>query len=262
MGEFIFPKFTSTTALLLQWWFNPKERQACADPGFNEHQRRAILEVITAHEAPEGTAPRPARPVHEIALTYGTDQIRVTLALMVWQLLNYRASKVARINDARFTGHFLLVAHHACVRSRLFETLCGRVKVGDFGARDFLTADVVQLAPLLVPETRREEVLGFVRAHAGSGSRSLRQSPADGIVAITDGRVEALECLARLPPDTMVFDDETRPPFCARNEDVFTGLAWRRHLRRVASSRNGSGVQVVFTENARATDAPEKATQP
>ncbi|WP_137919422.1 hypothetical protein [Hydrogenophaga sp. 2FB] len=245
----------------MQWWFNPKERQACTGPDFNEHQRQAILDVITVHEAPEGTEPRPARPVHEVALTCGTDQIQVVLALMVWQLLNYRASKMARLNDTRFTSHFLLVAHHACVRSRLFETLCGRVKVGDLGTRDFFTSDVVQLAPLLIPETRREEVLGFVRAHAGSGTRSLRQTQADGIVAITDGRVEALECLARLPSDAMVFDDETRSPYCTRNEDITTGLAWRRHLRSVASSRNGSGVQIVFTQSPPATGASGKVTK-
>lgn len=262
MHELISPKFTQTTALLLRWWFNPKERQVRTRPVFNEEQRRAILEVITVHEAPESNAPRPARPVHEIALTCGTDQIQVTLALMVWQLLNYRASKMARTDDTRFTSHFLLVAHHACVRSRLFETLCGQVHADGFGARDFFTSDVVRLAPMLIPETRREEVLCFVRAHASSGTRSLRQTQADGIVAISDGRVEALECLARLPPDAMVFDDETRPPYSARDEDMATGLAWRRHLRRVASSRNGSGVQIVFTERARATGAPEKATPP
>lgn len=261
MDEFISPKLTLTTVQLLRCWFNPRPRpkgaepdvddsQSPTGPDFDERQRRVLLETITAHEAAASSAPRPARPVHHVALTGGTGQIQVVLALLIWQLLNYRAAKMARVHDARFTSHFLLVAHHACVRSRLFEALCGKTLAGGYGTRDFFTSDVVRLAPLLIPDTRRDEVLGFLRSHAGSASRCLRQTQADGIVAITDGRVEALECLARLSPDAMVFDDETRPPHCARSENRVTGLAWRQHVRRVAALRNGCGVQVVFTEHA------------
>lgn len=241
---------TPTSATLLQWWFGPKERHRRSNPGFNERQRQAILNAIAIHETQNSASGRPAQPVLRLALTCGVDQLRVTLALLIWQLLNHHDARAAGVDDGRFTSHFLLVAPLACVRSRLFDALSGKAAAGGYGTRNFDTSDLVRFAPMFIPEGRREEVLRFMYSHTGTGTQSLRQARGDGIVAITDGRVEALECLARLSPDAMVFDDETRAPFCARNEDPATGLAWRQHLRRVAASRIGCGVQVVFTERA------------
>lgn len=241
---------TPTSATLLQWWFGPRERHRRSNPGFNGRQRQAILEAIATHEARNSASRRPAQPVLRVALTCGKDQLRVTLALMIWQLLNHHDARAARVDDGRFTSHFLLVAPLACVRSRLSDALSGKAAAGGYGARNFDTSDLVRFAPMFIPDGRREEVLRFVHSHTGTGTQALRRARGDGIVAITDGRMEALECLARLSPDAMVFDDETRAPFCARNEDPATGLAWRQHLRRVAASRMGCGVQVVFTKSA------------
>lgn len=262
MAKNILPSPTTTTAALLQWWFGPRERQRRTDPGFLERQRLAILNTIGAHEAPNAAAPRPAQRVHRVGLTCGTDQIRVTLALLIWQLLNQRDAKAARTDDGRFTSHFLLVAPHPCVRSRLFDALAGKASAGGYGERRFDNSDLVRLAPTLIPQDRREEVFDFMRRHTGTGTRALRQAQGDGVVAIADGRLEALECLARLSPDAMVFDDETRAPYCARGEGPLTGQTWRHHLRRVATSRNGCGVQVVFTADAPDTSAPSAPTTP
>lgn len=257
MSSITLQHVTPTTAALLHWWFKPKESAPTSRFRFHERQRHAILNTISVHEALPRTAPRPARRVHPVRLTCGVDQIQVTLALLIWQLLNHVDAQAARVVDPRFTSHFLLVANLVCVRSRLFDVLCGKASMGGYGVRNFETSDLVRLAPMLIPEARREEVLRFVRDHTGSGTRCLRQAQGDGIIAITDGRVEALECLARLSPDAMVFDDETRPPFSARHEDEATSLSWRRHLRRVASSRHGCGVQVVFMNSGLSPDAPQ-----
>lgn len=239
---------TPTTAALLQWWFAPPCTQARAGLGFHEEQRRAILRTIAAHEALDDDVPPCERPVHRVALTIGIDQMRVLLALLVWQLLNHNDALAAGIDDPRFTNHFIAVAHHSRARDRLLGTFCGQPVPGGNGARDFGTAGLVRMAELLIPESRRDEVYGFVCAHVCSGAQFVRQPVSDGVIAITDGRLEALECLARLR-SVMVFDDETRPPHWARSQGGVTSPVWRQHLRRIASARDELCAQVVFSQN-------------
>ncbi|QHE74711.1 hypothetical protein [Hydrogenophaga sp. PBL-H3] len=249
MNPAVSPRVTPTTAALLQWWFDPPCTQARAGLGFHDEQRREILRTIAAHEALDGDAPPRERPVHRVALSTGIDQIRVLLALLVWQLLNHRDALAAGLDDPRFTSHFIAVAHHARARDRLFATFSGQPVPGSHGARDFGTAGLVRLAELLIPGHRRDEVYGFVCAHVCSGAQFVRQPVSDGVIAISDGRLEALECLARLPR-VMVFDDESHPPHWARGIGGVTSPAWRQHLRRIASSRDELCAQVVFSQGA------------
>lgn len=256
MHETDVPGVSPTTAALLRWWFDPPSIAARGGWGFHEKQRQAILAAIRAHEALDGPALQHGGTVHRLALAHGVDQIHVLLALLTWQLLNHLDARAQGRKDARFTSHFMLVAHHACVRSRLFELCAGPLSGVGFGMRDFGNADLVRLAPLLIPEPRRTAVFNFVRNRTVSGAQYLRHASGDGVLAITDGRLEALECIAHLP-EAMVFDDETRPPFFARSEDPGNGMVWRRHLRRVALARAGWGVQVVFVE-----EPPTRGTTP
>ena len=234
---------TPTTSALLRWWFQSHG----AGVGFQEGPRQILLDTVTAHEALDGASLQFARPAHRLSLTDSEQKLQVMLALLVWQLLNRLDARAAGVNDPHFTDQFVLVAPDSRARARLFDALCGPCVSGDHdGARDFGRADLVRLAHMLVPTERHAEVFGFVRAHAGGGTHHRHKTAIDSVIAITDDRLEALECLARLP-DAMMFDDETRPPYRDHREDIATGTAWRRQLRRFASARNGHGAQVLFT---------------
>lgn len=235
---------TPTTTFLLRWWLRPQD-----DPEgfyFQEVQLQALLQTISTHEALDGPAFRLARPAHQLSLPDGENKLPVMLALLIWQLLNSLHSQAIRVSDPRFTDQFVLVAPDASARETLLNALCGPRTSDAEGSRDFAQADLVRFADLLMPPQRRDAVFDFVRKHTGEGPRHLPETTTEPVITITDDRVGALESLARLP-HAMVFDDETRPPFRDRREDISTGTAWRRHLRRFASMRNGNGAQVLFT---------------
>ncbi|MDR7096822.1 hypothetical protein [Hydrogenophaga laconesensis] len=244
MDELTVQHVTPTTQALLRWWFEPRDR---ADSGgFLGGQRQVLLPAITAHEALDMAAPEPNRPAHRLALADAETQLHALLALLIWQLLNHLDARAAGRADPRFTDQFVLVASDAGTRTRLLCALCGTPAPDHPGGRDFDRSDLARLAPLLIPAERHAEVLGFARAHAGEGEEHLRKTAHESVIAITDDRLEALECMARLP-NAMLFDDETRPPYRDLLEDLTIGPAWRRQLRRFASTRNGHGAQVVFT---------------
>ena len=239
-------RVTATTSALLDWWFGREAICLRDGQGFHDRQRRVIQDTISAHEAMDPHSLRLERPVHRLALTQGEQQIEVLLALLVWQLLNRNDALAAGTDDARFTRHFIAVAAHDPARERLRQVFFGRPRPGGRGQRDFGTSDLVRLSPLLIPTARHEEVHAFVRASACHGAPLFHQIDGGGVIALTDGRLEALECLARLP-HAMLFDDDTRPPYLERCEEDRHGLAWRHHVRRFATARRGFGVQVVFT---------------
>jgi type III restriction enzyme len=238
-------RVTPTTAVLLRWWFGHEQVRSRAGLNFHEARRRAILHTIVAHELP-GEAPPRAPLLHRVRLPAGVGRIRVLLALLVWQLLNHSDALASGIDDPRFTQHFMAVVPRPVARDRLLSAFRGQPLPGARGARDFGTADLVRLAELLLPTARRDEVFGFACGSVCSGADVERMAPADGVVAITDGRLEALEWLARLP-DLMVFDDEM--PFSGPTRvDGVRRAAWRDHLQRIAAAAPGRCVQVVFSD--------------
>lgn len=231
-------RVTPTTAELLHWWFGQGPVQARAGLNFRPAQRRALLRAIVAHELGAGaTAP----PATNLRLNTGAGHVRVLLALLVWQLLNHRDARASGRDDPRFTPHFLTVASHPRSHERLLAALRGQPLPGGHGARDFGTADVVRLAELLAPPPRQDTVLAFVCATVCSGAGLARHAAADGVIAITDGRVEALECLARWP-QRVVFDDQGGP---ARVQGA-ARRAWREQLRRMLATQEARGLHVVF----------------
>lgn len=245
MAQAVSQHVTPTTEALLRWWFDPKGIVQRGGLCFNGRQRDALLDTITAHEAMDGAALERQRPIHRLDLTLGQDQIQVLLALLIWQLLNANHARAAGIDDPRFTRHFILVGQHARIRERLFCALRGAPS-DTTGARDFGTSDLVQQAAMLIPPRHRIEVCDFVRAHLRGTGQLPTVTEGVGVIVICDGRVDALECLARLR-HAMLFDDETRPPYWPRGEDGAQAMGWRRQLRRFAAARPGHGVQVVFT---------------
>lgn len=244
MDELNVQHVTPTTAALLQWWFRPHTDAPGA--GLQESQRQLLLQAISAHEAPGSVPSQPTRPAHRLALTDSEPKLQALLALLVWQLLNHLDARTAGRHDPRFTDQFVLVAPDTSARDRLLDALCGTRMPGLRGGRDFEKADLFRLAPVLIPTARQAEVFCFVRAHTGDDYEHQRKTAHESVIAITDDRLEALECMARLP-NAMLFDDETRPPYRDDREDLAIGTAWRRQLRRFASTRNGHGAQVVFT---------------
>jgi hypothetical protein len=241
------PRFTPITTDLLRWWFGEEASCLRGGHGFHDRQRRLTEQTIAAHEAMDGESLRLQQPLHRLALTQEAQQIEVMLALLVWQLLNRNDARAAGIEDPRFTRHFILMAPHHPRRERLQQVFRGLNPTGGHGPRDFATSDLARLTPWLIPTARRQEVHAFVRANVCEGAPSRSQVERGGVIALTDGRVEALECLARLP-HAMLFDDETRPPHLAHLQQDPHELGWRHHVRRFALSRRGFGVQVVFSE--------------
>lgn len=249
MNQSVLRRITPTTAALLRWWFGHAELRKRKGPSFHALQRDAILSTITAQEGMDVNELRRTRPVHRMALRTGPDQIWVVLALVVWQLLNRNDASTAWRNDPRFTRHFVIVEPHPGVRAELMNAFCGPPIARRNGLRDFRRSDIARLANLLVPEARRDEVLDFVRAYLCTGANFGRDVRDTGVIAITEGRVDALECLAHLP-DAMVFDDETRPLYHVPHEHPMNNAGWRGHLRHFVADRRGFGVGVVFSEPA------------
>lgn len=245
MAQAVAQVVTPTTEALLRWWFDPKGIVERGGLCFNGRQRLAILDTITAHEAMDKATLEQQRPVHRLDLTRGEDQIQVLLALLIWQLLNSLRARDDGIDDPRFTRHFILVGHHARIRERLFCALLGG-RSDTTGARDFGTSDLSQLARMLIPPRYRVEVCNFVRAHTLSTGQLPTTTDDVGVIVVCEGRVDALECLARLR-HAMLFDDETRPPYWPRGEDGAEAMAWHQQVRRFAAARRGHGVQVVFS---------------
>lgn len=244
MDENFVRHVTPTTTALLRWWFRPDEAAACN--GFSDCEREAILDTISAHEAIDRTSPCLAMPTHRLALSNRSQQLQVMLALLVWQLLNHFAARAAGVNDRRFTHQFVLMAPYASIRNRLLDALLGPRTPSSVSERDASQSEVARLAGHFMPGARQGEFLAFVLNNTVVGSQRLEQAWDEGVIVITDDRLEALECLARLP-NAMVFDDEARPPYRIRHEDPAISLGWRRHLRRFAAARRGHGTQVLFT---------------
>jgi type III restriction enzyme len=147
----IYDLVTLTTAELLRWWFLA---DICATRPFNFHtgQRLAILNSIVAHEvlaAPnlqafyqqvvpdalleggrlsEVAQTKHGHPKYCLKMATGTGKTWVMQALMIWSLLNKTAALAERIDDARFTRHFLVVAPGLIVYDRLLDALRGKLQ--------------------------------------------------------------------------------------------------------------------------------------
>jgi type III restriction enzyme len=214
----IYDLVTPTTAELLRWWFLA---DICATRPFNFHagQRQAILNSIVAHEvlaAPnlqalyqqvvpdallegsrlaEVAQAKHGHPKYCLKMATGTGKTWVMQALMIWSLLNKTAALAERLDDARFTRHFLIVAPGLIVYDRLLDALRGKLQDG---ARDFATSDVARYAELLIPEGMRELVFGFVRGNVCEKQEIGVKATGNGLIAITnwhalaEGEEEAL----------------------------------------------------------------------
>ncbi|HEY0181129.1 MAG TPA: DEAD/DEAH box helicase family protein [Dokdonella sp.] len=203
----ILARVTPTTATLLRWWFGV---EACASRGVNFHagQRRAILNVILAHEVlgavdladlyrkagaealldgrllGELREPKHAHPKYCVKMATGTGKTWVLQALLVWQLLNRTAALEEGRDDARFTRRFLIVAPGLIVYDRLLDAFLGKER--QRGVRDFSTSDLVAQAELFVPSPWCEQVQQFVRTNVCTKPEIGLKTTGHGLIAITN----------------------------------------------------------------------------
>jgi type III restriction enzyme len=210
---------SDTTAELLKFWF---QQDYIDNRGFNFHegQRKAILNVIYAHEvlgmttlkglytevAPEVLlssaqateiigAAKNNYPKYCLKMATGTGKTWVLQTLMVWQVLNANRSS----QNSRYTKNFLVVAPGLIVYDRLRDAFEGKERDGK---RDFATSDLAVYQELFIPDAYREEIFGFVQGNVCPKEEIGRKVTAGGLIAIANWHVLSDEAEDEVEEDT------------------------------------------------------------
>lgn len=216
----ILSQVSETTAELLKFWF----QQDYLDNrrfNFHEGQRKAILNVIYAHEvlgmttlkglyadiAPEVMlssaqaseiigAAKNDYPKYCLKMATGTGKTWVLEALMVWQVLN--ANRTA--DNYRYTKNFLVVAPGLIVYDRLRDAFEGKEREGK---RDFAKSDLAVYQDLFIPDAYRDEIFAFVQGTVCAKEDIGRKVTAGGLIAISNWHVLSDEAEDELEEDTI-----------------------------------------------------------
>lgn len=211
---------SETTAELLKFWF---QQDYIDNRAFNFHegQRKAILNVIYAHEvlgmttlkglyaevasevllssaqAAEviGTA-KNEYPKYCLKMATGTGKTWVLQALMIWQVLN--ANRDA--DNPRYTKNFLVVAPGLIVYERLRDAFEGKERDGK---RDFATSDLAVYRELFTPDAYRDEIFGFVQGNVCAKEEIGRKVTAGGLIAVANWHILSDEAEDELEEDTI-----------------------------------------------------------
>jgi type III restriction enzyme len=193
---------TPVTSELLKFWFQC-EYCDLRELNFHDGQRRAILNIIYAHEvlaprglqdlyetiAPDallegGTLAEIARdahahPMYAAKMATGTGKTWVLNALLIWQYLN----KLSSPADDRFTSNFLVVAPGLIVYDRLLDSFMGKERDGE---RHFETSDMFSHRDLFVPDQYRDATFAFLRSSVVTKSDIGRKVTGGGQIAVTN----------------------------------------------------------------------------
>jgi type III restriction enzyme len=215
----ILNQVSDTTAELLKFWF---QQDYIDNRGFNFHegQRKAILNVIYAHEvlgmttlkglytevAPEVLlssaqateiigAAKNDYPKYCLKMATGTGKTWVLQTLMVWQVLNANRSP----QNPRYTKNFLVVAPGLIVYDRLRDAFEGKERDGK---RDFATSDLAVYQELFIPDAYRDEIFGFVQGNVCPKEEIGRKVTAGGLIAIANWHVLSDEAEDEVEEDT------------------------------------------------------------
>jgi type III restriction enzyme len=221
----ILSQVSETTAELLKFWF---QQDYVDNRGFNFHegQRKAILNVIYAHEvlgmttlkglyaevAPEVllssaqatesiSAIKNDYPKYCLKMATGTGKTWVLQTLMVWQVLNANRAP----DNPRYTKNFLVVAPGLIVYDRLRDAFEGKEHEGK---RDFATSDPAVYQELFIPDAYREEIFGFVQGNVCPKEEIGRKVTAGGLIAIANWHVLSDEAEDELEEDTIAPGDK------------------------------------------------------
>jgi type III restriction enzyme len=221
----ILNQVTETTAELLKFWF---QQDYIDNRGFNFHegQRKAVLNVIYAHEvlgmktlkglyaevAPEVllssaqateiiNATKNDYPKYCLKMATGTGKTWVLQTLMVWQILNANRAP----DNPRYTKNFLVVAPGLIVYDRLRDAFEGKEREGK---RDFATSDLAVYQELFIPDAYREEIFGFVQGNVCPKEEIGRKVTAGGLIAIANWHVLSDEAEDELEEDTIALGEK------------------------------------------------------
>jgi type III restriction enzyme len=216
----ILGQVSETTAELLRFWF---QQDYIDNRGFNFHegQRKAILNVIYAHEvlgmttlkglyaevAPEVllssaqateiiSATKNDYPKYCLKMATGTGKTWVLQTLMVWQVLNANRAT----DNPRYTKNFLVVAPGLIVYDRLRDAFEGKERDGK---RDFATSDLAVYQELFIPDAYRDEIFGFVQGNVCPKEEIGRKVTAGGLIAIANWHVLSDEAEDELEEETI-----------------------------------------------------------
>lgn len=202
-GSFV-EKVSPITQDLLRFWDPNGGFSDIRKFNFHEGQWQAILNSIYVHEVlkikdvhdmymsinPELLQEmdlvnlkkdKYSHPKYCIKMATGTGKTWVMHALLIWQYLN---SKHEEKKSGRYSKNFLLIAPGIIVYERLLDAFLGKRSEDD--TRNFDSSDFKQFEDLFLPESYKEEILGFIQNNVVQKHDIGKKVTGEGLIAITN----------------------------------------------------------------------------
>ena len=202
-GSFL-EKVSTITQDLLRFWDPNGSFADIRKYNFHEGQWQAILNSIYVHEVlkikdvhdmymsinPELLQEmdlvnlkkdKYSHPKYCIKMATGTGKTWVLHTLLIWQYLN---AKHEENKSGKYSKNFLLIAPGIIVYERLLDAFLG--KRSEDGTRNFDSSDFKQYENLFLPESYKEEILGFIQNNVAQKQEIGKKVTGDGLIAITN----------------------------------------------------------------------------
>jgi len=127
-----------------------------------------------------------SNPKYCIKMATGTGKTWVMHALLIWQYLNakYDIGRFKEKKSGRYSKNFLFVAPGIIVYERLLDAFLGKIQ--EDGTRNSDTSDFKQFEELFLPESYKEDILGFIQNNVVQKKEIGRKVTGDGLIAITN----------------------------------------------------------------------------
>jgi len=122
-----------------------------------------------------------SHPKYCIKMATATGKTWVMHALLIWQYLN---AKREEKQSGRYSKNFLFIAPGIIVYERLLDAFLG--KRAEDGNRNFDSSDFKQFEDLFLPESYKDELLGFIQNNVVEKQEIGRKVTGDGLIAITN----------------------------------------------------------------------------
>ena len=134
-----------------------------------------------------------SNPKYCIKMATGTGKTWVMHALLIWQYLNakYDIGRFKEKKSGRYSKNFLFVAPGIIVYERLLDAFLGKIQ--EDGTRNSDTSDFKQFEELFLPESYKEDILGFIQNNVVQKKEIGRKVTGDGVIAITNWHLLAGE---------------------------------------------------------------------
>ena len=134
-----------------------------------------------------------SNPKYCIKMATGTGKTWVMHALLIWQYLNakYDIGRFKEKKSGRYSKNFLFVAPGIIVYERLLDAFLGKIQ--EDGTRNSDTSDFKQFEELFLPESYKEDILGFIQNNVVQKKEIGRKVTGEGLIAITNWHLLAGE---------------------------------------------------------------------